>query len=59
MSKVKKCERCRKDLSGGIYASVWSSDRGEAFYCHDDESDCYSPATWDGYPELAGREVLS
>jgi len=40
---------------GGLYASVWSSTRGEVFYCHDDEDDCYGPATWVGYPEMGEK----
>lgn len=51
---MKKCARCGKDLApmNGLYASVWNSERGEVFYCHDDDGDCYGPATWAGYPEL-------
>lgn len=50
----KRCARCGKDLApmNGVYASVWSSDRGEIFYCHDDEGTCYVPATRERYPEL-------
>lgn len=49
--RTKKCARCGKELDG-LYASVWSSDRGEVFYCHDDEGTCYVGATIGGYPEL-------
>lgn len=55
MSRSKRCARCGKDLSGGIYASVWNSEHGEIFYCHDDDGTCYVPATWAGYPELKGE----
>lgn len=51
MTKPKKCARCERALDG-IYASVWNSKHGEVFYCHDDEDDCYGPATTQGYPEL-------
>lgn len=52
--KKKECARCGKALNG-LYASVWSSSRGEVFYCHDDDGTCYVPATWAGYPELDAK----
>lgn len=51
MPKKKQCARCGKALTD-LYASVWSSSRGEVFYCHDDDGTCYVGATMAGYPEM-------
>ena len=49
--KKRQCARCGKKLTE-IFASVWSSEHGEVFYCHDNDGTCYVGATMNGYPEL-------
>lgn len=37
----RRCGRCGKDLAEG-FASVWTRDTGEVFYCRGDDSpSCY------------------
>jgi hypothetical protein len=47
MSK-RKCGRCGKDPAEG-FASIWSIDTGEVYYCHgdDEETSCYEESSWD------------
>ncbi|GAA4774326.1 hypothetical protein [Microbacterium gilvum] len=46
----KKCAACGR-ADGQMMATVWIGEK-RANYCHDDDGDCYSPATWAGYPEM-------
>lgn len=57
MANRKVCARCGKKLDD-LYASVWRSDGSELFYCHDDDDDCYGPATWAGYREFDSVDEL-
>jgi hypothetical protein len=48
------CYLCGEPAKG--YASVWSSEYGERFYCHGDEGEsCYVEATvWNAVPVFRG-----
>lgn len=55
MSK-KTCARCGKQLDQ-LAASVYNgATKTTLYYCHDDDGDCYGPATWAGYPEFEKEE---
>jgi len=53
MSKPRICYLCGKPAQE--FASVWTSEHGERFYCHPDEgADCYVEATvWGASPETS------
>lgn len=54
MSK-RKCIRCGKDPAEG-FASIWTAEKGEQFYCHgDDAVSCYERA---GYDAVMSQPVV-
>jgi len=42
-NKSKPCDYCGDGI-GEFKASAWRKDKGERFFCHNDERSCYNDA---------------
>jgi hypothetical protein len=49
-NKSAACSLCGQGV-GEYKASAWRRDKGERFFCHNDERSCYNDARGNYFPE--------